>query len=115
MATLSLKNRSFYKQVNMEMHNAQRDKLKQMQREMLKVDKQHIKDQLNCLRKVQSQSNMSKKNKEFMAYIQSTMKESSFKVDGEEFNLNYGNNNSDNSVNANMKKIFEEAKALLEK
>eukprot|EP00347_Sterkiella_histriomuscorum_P015890 403355297 len=110
MATLSLKNRQFYKQVNIDMHKAQKDKLKEMQRELVRQDKTHLKEQLNTIRRVQSQSNNSKRHKEVMAYMQSTLKEQNYGTDELQ---DVGG--SAKQVQENMQKVFQEAKELLEK
>ena len=65
----------------MDLHNAQKERLKDMQKELVRQDKQHLREQLQTIKKVQSICNTSKKNRDVLAYMQSTNKESSFNLD----------------------------------
>ncbi|CDW91336.1 UNKNOWN [Stylonychia lemnae] len=108
MATLSLKNRQFYKQVNMDQHNSQKKKLNQMKRDLVRLDKQHLKDQLSTIRRVHTQCIQFKRNKELQMFMQSTFK-------NEEGGAQSQEEKEQKQVQENMKKVFEEAKELLDK
>jgi hypothetical protein len=63
--------------------------------------------------------NYSKKHKEVMAYMQSTLKETSFNMDDEGQGKNRDSTTAtaegNKKVKENMKKVFEEARELLER